>query len=1444
MLLLLPLVGWAQAPTLSGFSPASGVVGSTLTLTGSNLTGTRSVRFGEVPARFTVVSGTQVTVTVPTLASTSKLRVTTAGGTVLSSTAFHVTRTTATYQYVLASTSFSGIGAGTKSAPAFADLDADGRLDLLVGNADGRLYHYEQSAVSSLTFALVSNNFAGIDVGNNAVPAFTDLDGDGRLDLIIGESGGNLRYYEQNSVNSTGFTNIIFSPFGGVGPGAAPTMTDLNGNGLIDVVTGTSAGSLYHYEQSQANTTTTFTNYIQEFNMFSAINAGLSTAPVFVDLDGDQKLDLLIGESGGAVRHYEQTTANGSSWALVSNSLLSSAIAAGFAKPAVTDLDGDGLLDLLVGNGDGTLYHYEQYAGPSALALSSNTLQENVPANSIVGTFTTTDPSVGDSFTYSLVAGAGSTDNTAFTILTNRLRITASPDHEAKSSYSVRVRTTDAAGNFFEDDFTITITDVVEAPAITGFSPASGEVGSTLTLTGTDLTSVHSVRFGEVPARFTVVSGSELTVTVPRLASSQRVRVNNSVSTALSPAVFSVTRYSNSTLCNAVSSSLSGLDAGLYSAPTVTDLDADGLLDVLVGNYAGNVLRYEQTAVNSLTFTAANTLTANNSVSNPGIFVAIDVGDYAAPGITDLDGDGRLDLLVGGTGASLYHYEQTSVGAATFTRVTTTFLTLAVGTTRLVPTFTDLDQDGLLDLLVGISSTITANSGRIQHYEQNAANGTAFTLRTTSTGFNNISVSSNAAPVFADLDGNGRLDLLVGRSSGVLDHYQQNAAGSLSFTLVGAGFNGIDAGSYSNPALTDLDGDGLFDLAVGNSGGTLAHHEQDDPRPSVTSFSPSSGPAGSFITITGTHLTGATAITFAGTTDHTVTSGFTVASATSITGIEVPGGAQTGALTVTTPIGTTVASSQAFTVTAPPMPTITGFGTGSGAVGSSVVITGTSLYSTSSVRLGELLAPVTARTNTTLTVTVPRLASTHNAAVTTSVGQALSPGAFGVPRASSNFAYQSVNGNFNGIDVGELSAPAFTNLDGDGLLDLVIGNYDGTLHYYEQSALNATSFALVAATFNGIDVGGHASPTFTDLNGDGLLDLLIGASNRRIHHYRQSAVNSTAFVLVTTFFNDLSPGGYCQPTFTDLDGDGLLDLIVGIINSRMVHYEQSAPNSTTFALVSTTFNGFVGPGNFELAPTFADLNGDGLLDLLIGMYDGTVRHFRQDAVNATTFTLVTNSFGGVSLGTQYMTPTVTDLDGDGLLDLLVGGYNGTLAHYKQLPAAPLPVELVGFSASRVGETAVRLGWATATEQNSAYFEVERSLDGVAFVAIGKVEAAGMSSTRRGYGHLDAQLPGSASLLYYRLRQMDQDGTFSYSPVRVVALHGVSAALVLYPNPTAGATMLTGAEPGAGAQVLDVLGRPVLTATADAAGSVRLPAGLTPGVYLVRSGTRVSRLVVE
>ena len=130
----------------------------------------------------------------------------------------------------------------------------------------------------------------------------------------------------------------------------------------------------------------------------------------------------------------------------------------------------------------------------------------------------------------------------------------------------------------------------------------------------------------------------------------------------------------------------------------------------------------------------------------------------------------------------------------------------------------------------------------------------------------------------------------------------------------------------------------------------------------------------------------------------------------------------------------------------------------------------------------------------------------------------------------------------------------------------------------------------------------------------------------------------------------------------------------------------------------------------------------------------------------------------------------------------------------------------------------RLAWSTAQEVKSASFVVEASADGKEFAAVAELAAAGNSTSARSYEYLDASAAAQAAARrYYRLRQVDLDGTVAYSPVVALSRSvATAAALEAYPNPFA--DKLTVALPGrfeaqaASVQLFTLAGRPVYGTT--------------------------------
>jgi len=182
---------------------------------------------------------------------------------------------------------------------------------------------------------------------------------------------------------------------------------------------------------------------------------------------------------------------------------------------------------------------------------------------------------------------------------------------------------------------------------------------------------------------------------------------------------------------------------------------------------------------------------------------------------------------------------------------------------------------------------------------------------------------------------------------------------------------------------------------------------------------------------------------------------------------------------------------------------------------------------------------------------------------------------------------------------------------------------------------------------------------------------------------------------------------------------------------------------------------------------------------------------------------------------------------------------------------PLPVELSFFDARRQGDTA-ELSWTTASERNNRGFEVQLSLNGRDFRALGFVAGAGNSAAPRSYRYTDREA-GKAGLRYYRLKQLDLNGAASFSPVRTVAFDQPTASsLTAVPNPFSSQLLVTVQLPEAQSALLtltDLAGRQVLTRKVQLqAGSTQIAltdvSNLPTGVYLVQLRHRGTPLTIK
>ena len=259
-------------------------------------------------------------------------------------------------------------------------------------------------------------------------------------------------------------------------------------------------------------------------------------------------------------------------------------------------------------------------------------------------------------------------------------------------------------------------------------------------------------------------------------------------------------------------------------------------------------------------------------------------------------------------------------------------------------------------------------------------------------------------------------------------------------------------------------------------------------------------------------------------------------------------------------------------------------------------------------------------------------------------------------------------------------------------------------------------------------------------------------------------------------------------------------------------------DATSGALLSGASNGLFPAG------TTATLI-SGTLPRGVSLDPATGRIFVSDASRAT------GLMNNLTAQSYTVTVRTTDLNG-GVTDVPVTFSIG---------ASPLPVELTAFEVQAVKADA-RLSWRTATEKNNDHFDVERSLDGRVYTKIGQVAGQGSKASPTDYAFTDAGIGAKVSgPVYYRLQQVDADGTASFSPVRTVRFGAALPAVLslrLYPVPAKLSTTLDlSSLPGARTytvQLTDLSGRLVSRQQLSGGQEHQLNlAGLAAGTYLVQ-----------
>ncbi len=193
-------------------------------------------------------------------------------------------------------------------APALADLDADGDLDMLLGSWRANIaFHRNDGTALEPRFVRVDSAYVTITRGSNTTPALVDIDADGDFDLFIGEASGAINFYRNTGTPADPHFEFVTDKFADIDIGrrSFPTFADLDGDGDQDLIIGSEANGLSFYR----NTGTPQVALFVADTMF-AIDVPVMTTPVFVDIDGDGDLDFFSGGIGGGLVFYENRPAN------------------------------------------------------------------------------------------------------------------------------------------------------------------------------------------------------------------------------------------------------------------------------------------------------------------------------------------------------------------------------------------------------------------------------------------------------------------------------------------------------------------------------------------------------------------------------------------------------------------------------------------------------------------------------------------------------------------------------------------------------------------------------------------------------------------------------------------------------------------------------------------------------------------------------------------------------------------------------------------------------------------------------------------------------------------------------------------------------------------------------------------------------------------------------
>jgi len=222
--------------------------------------------------------------------------------------------------------------------------------------------------------------------------------------------------------------------------------------------------------------------------------------------------------------------------------------------------------------------------------------------------------------------------------------------------------------------------------------------------------------------------------------------------------------------------------------------------------------------------------------------------------------------------------------------------------------------------------------------------------------------------------------------------------------------------------------------------------------------------------------------------------------------------------------------------------------------------------------------------------------------------------------------------------------PTFGDLDGDGDFDMIVGDYIGKLHYFNNvaGAGNPSSFTLNQAQYQGIDIGNNAAPLLIDLNRDNKLDLVIGTNTGYFTYYENTGTTTApTFTHITDSLGYVNTKSYYNFMGASVpyiyDDAGSYKMLSGSKEGTIYHFENIDGNLTgTFTVLDTNYLNIYEGINSSIS--CSDINNDGELEMLVGNYSGGVAYYSSN--NTSSMLDQENQLSKITL---YPNPTTNNL---------------------------------------------------------------------------------------------------------------------------------------------------------------------------------------------------------